>query len=176
MAAALHGIKVLNLTSCMPSRSGKTYRAGTGRKRTWMRSYPGLSSQVSNYLSLQRDGVLGLSHLSSCLSIYAEKTTQRCFGITPARSTGKTGGTPTLWVTLCPCCPSEPTLGLVLFQAPPGNLDPGREPDLAETLGVLEELLERVGPKAAAMKGCAAPKKSRTIIPALTCSVFCEPE
>jgi len=107
MAAALHGIKVLDLSNCMPSRSGKTYRAGTGRKRTWMRSYPDLSSQGSNYLSLQRDGVLGLSPLSSCLSIYAEKTTQRCFGITPARSTGKTGGTPILWVTLCPCCPSS---------------------------------------------------------------------
>jgi len=70
----------------------------------------------------------------------------------------------------------QPTLDHVLFQVPPGNLDPGREPDLAETLGVLEELLERVGAKAAAMKGCAAPKKSRTIIPALTCSVFCESE
>ncbi len=70
----------------------------------------------------------------------------------------------------------QPTLDHVLFQVPPGNLDPGREPDLAETLGVLEELLERVGVKAAAMKGCAAPKKSRTIIPALTCSVFCESE
>ncbi len=63
-------------------------------------------------------------------------------------------------------------LGLVLIQALPGNLDPGREPDLAESLGVLEELLERLGVKAVAKEGCAPSEKSRTFIPALTRSAF----
>ena len=59
-----------------------------------------------------------------------------------------------------------------MLQAPPGNFDPGREPDLAETLGVLEELLERLGAKAVAKEGCAPSEKSRTFIPALTRSAF----